>query len=336
MEGDQYAQRPKYHSQAQISIETINDKISMIDFELSGIKRLGALYLIKGDNKTCLVDSGTKESAKRIVKALNSAKLFPPDMIILTHSHWDHTQGAPTFCREAEKMGKKITVMASEKAISNLKDQSWNIVFDDKHKYENVTGVEPLKEGQIVDLGGIKLEIYDFSGHCDDDIALYDKKNKSIFLGDSLGYKFEHQLFFPPFMPPFWNKDGFYSAAEKLKKIEYEKIYLAHYGCLDGKEAKDFPDETVAAMETWWNVFVESDKKGKLEDLTYMREAIVREANIIMPEAEIAKASMRIMLSLIDTGRKIIGKKPIDVGVVQLEGFIGWLQKGYKGATQIT
>ena len=68
-------------------------------------------------------------------------------------------------------------------------------------------------------------------------------------------------------MPPFWNKDGFYSAAEKLKKIEYEKVYLAHYGCLDGNEAKDFPDETVAAMETWWNVFVESDKKGKLEDL---------------------------------------------------------------------
>ena len=57
---------------AQISIETINDHISMIDFELSGVKRIGALYLIKGDKKTCLVDSGTKESAKRIIKG------FPP------------------------------------------------------------------------------------------------------------------------------------------------------------------------------------------------------------------------------------------------------------------
>ena len=45
---------------AQISIETINDHISMIDFELSGVKRVGALYLIKGDKK-CLVDSGVKE-----------------------------------------------------------------------------------------------------------------------------------------------------------------------------------------------------------------------------------------------------------------------------------
>jgi len=318
---------------AQISIETVNDNISMIDFELSGIKRLGALYLIKGDKKSCLIDSGTKDSAKRIVTALKSAGVFPPDMIILTHSHWDHTQGAPFFCREAEKMGKTINVMASEKAISNLKDQSWNSVFDEKHTYENVTSVEPLKEGQIVDLGGIELEIIDFSGHCADDIALFDKTNKIIFLGDSLGYKFEHNLIFPPFMPPFWNREGFYSAAEKLKQIEYEKVYLAHFGCLEGQEAKDFPDETVAAMETWWNVFVESEKMGKLDDVSYLREAIVKEASIVMPELEISKASMRIMLSLIDTGRKIIGKKPIDVGAMQLEGFLTWLQKGYKGAT---
>ena len=63
--------------------------------------------------------------------------------------------------------------MASEKAISNLKDQSWNSIFDEKHKYENVADVEPLKEGQVIDLGGIGLEIKDFSGHCADDIALY-------------------------------------------------------------------------------------------------------------------------------------------------------------------
>ena len=87
-------------------------------------------------------------------------------------------------------------------------------------------------------------------------------------------------------------------------------------------------------METWWNVFVESEKKGKLDDVTYMREAIVKEASIVMPELEISKASMRIMLSLIDTGRKVFGKQPIDVGAVQLEGFLSWLVKGYKGSTQ--
>jgi len=54
---------------AQISIETVNDNISMIDFELSGIKRLGALYLIKGDEKSCLIDSGTKDDSTVISHA---------------------------------------------------------------------------------------------------------------------------------------------------------------------------------------------------------------------------------------------------------------------------
>jgi glyoxylase-like metal-dependent hydrolase (beta-lactamase superfamily II) len=317
----------------QLSIETINDNTSMIDMELFGVKRAGALYLIKGD-KTCILDSGTKKEAKGLIKALDSIEAFPPDMIIITHSHYDHSQGVPVFCREAEKRGKKITIMASEKAIPNLQDQSWNSVFDEKHKYENIMDVEPLKEGQIVDLGGLELEIFDFSGHCADDIALYDKKNKSVFLGDSLGYKFEHYLFFPPFMPPFWNKDGFYSAAEKVKRIDYENICLAHFGCLQGDEAKNFPNETVDVYETWWNIFVESEKKGKLDDVTYMRDTIITEVDIEMPEIEIGKASMRIMLSLINTGKKIFGKKPIDVGEVQLEGFINWLVKGYRGSTQ--
>jgi metal-dependent hydrolase (beta-lactamase superfamily II) len=231
----------------QLSIETINDNTSMIDMELFGVKRAGALYLIKGD-KTCILDSGTKKEAKGLIKALDSIEAFPPDMIIITHSHYDHSQGVPVFCREAEKRGKKITIMASEKAIPNLQDQSWNSVFDEKHKYEN--------------------------------------------------------------------------------------IFLAHFGCLQGEEAKNFPNETVDAYETWWNIFVESEKKGKLDDVTYMRETIITEVGIEMPEIEIGKASMRIMLSLINTGKKIFGKKPIDVGEVQLEGFINWLVKGYRGSTQ--
>jgi hypothetical protein len=65
-----------------------------------------------------------------------------------------------------------------------------------------------------------------------------------------------------------------------------------------------------------------------------MRDTIITEVDIEMPEIEIGKASMRIMLSLINTGKKIFGKKPIDVGEVQLEGFINWLVKGYRGSTQ--
>ncbi len=313
-----------------MSIETVNDNTVMIDFEMSGVKRIGVIYLISGEKK-CLIDSGTRESSKRVINALDSINAFPPDIIILTHSHWDHTQGVPVFCREAEKRGQRIAVMASDKAISNLKDQSWNRVFDEKLRYENIADVEPLKDGQRIGLGGLELEIIDFSGHCADDIAIYDTKNRSIFLGDSLGYKFEHRLLFPPFLPPFWNKEGFYRAAENLKKMDYKTVCLAHFGCLEGKEAREFPREAVTAMETWWNVFVESEKTGKLDDIRHIRKMIVQEAKIEMPDIEISRPSIKMMLLFINICRKLLGKTSIDPGMIQLERFIQWLSKGYVG-----
>lgn len=317
---------------ANENVVRINDNTMMIDYGLLDIKRVGAVYLVKA-GQTCLIDSGTPEGAVNIVQALDSIDAFPPDMLILTHSHWDHSQGTPILCKEAEKRGKKLRVLASENAIPNLQDQSWNRVFDEKHKYENILEVESLKDGQVLDLDGLELEIMDFAGHCADDIALYDKKNRTIFIGDSIGYKIENILTFPPFMPPFWDKDGFYAAVEKLKQTDYEKLCMAHFGCLQGEEAEKYPEEAVMTYETWWNVFVDAESQERLNDIAYVKESLLKELDITtLPDLEIKKASMRILLSTINFFRKAIGKKPIRVAEVQMEAIIGWLIKGYQGS----
>jgi len=311
------------------NIAEIDESTLLIDFELFGIKRAGAVYFIKA-NPSCLIDSGTRAEAKNIVEALDSIGYFPPDILILTHSHFDHAQGTPILCREAEKRNKKITVMASEKAVSNLKDQSWNKILDEKHTFENIAEVEPLKDGQTIDLAGLELKVIDFSGHCADDIAIYNENKKTVFVGDSVGYRIENALNFPPFMPPFWNPDGFKSAVEKLKDLECERICLAHFGCLQSEDARNFPDDTIKTCETWWNVFAEADKEGKLDDLKYLKETLMREAEIFIPDLELTKSSMILMLGIINGFRKIFRKKPIKVAEVQLETIIGWLTKGYR------
>jgi glyoxylase-like metal-dependent hydrolase (beta-lactamase superfamily II) len=317
------------------NITEIDESTFLIDIELFGIRRAGAVYFINA-NKSCLIDSGTRTEAKNIVKALDSMDSFPPDILILTHSHFDHSQGTPVLCREAEKRNKKITVMASEKAVSNLKDQSWNKVLDEKHKFENIPDVEPLKDGQTIDLAGHELKIIDFSGHCADDIAIYNERKKTVFVGDSVGYRVENMLNFPPFMPPFWNPDGFNSAVNKLKHLECEKICLAHFGCLKNEEARNFPDETIKTCETWWNVFVEADKQGKLDDAKYLKETLIKEAELVIPDLEVTKTSMLMILGIINRFRKIFGKAPIKVAEVQLETIIGWLTKGYRTYTSGT
>ena len=315
------------------NLERINDNTTMIDMEMLGLKRIGAVYLVQAGLK-CLIDSGTKKEAKNIVRALDSVGAFPPDILVLTHSHWDHTQGTPLLCREADKRGKKIKVMASEKAIPNLQDQSWNSVFDEKQKFENIKQAEPLKDGETIDLDGLELKIFDFAGHCADDIALYDQKNKVVFVADSIGYKVENVLSFPAFMPPFWDETGFYSALEKLKQIDYQKLCLAHFGCLKDDAAKKFPEEAAKTHKAWWNVFAEAESSGKLDDLDYMKQELFEKTNVILPDLEVSKASMRMVLSAINTAKKILGKKPIQVAEVQMEGVIDWLTKGYKASTK--
>ena len=316
-------------------IEQINEHVSMIDIGMFGIKRVGAVYLIKGA-KSCLVDSGTQKEARGLIRTLDSIGAFPPDIMVLTHSHWDHTQGTPALRREASKRGRQIRVMASEKAMANLTDQSWNRVFDAKHKFENIEGVEALKAGQVVDLEGVELEIIDFSGHCADDIAVYDRRHKTLIAGDALGYQVEKELMFPPFMPPFWNRNGFYAAVEKARELDCEKLCLNHFGCLEGDEIEKFLEASVQTYEDWWKIFSDADKNGRLDDAGYLKERILAEIGTELPDLEISKAPMRFMLSMINAAKKIRGREPIKVAEVQLEGIIGWLTEGYKGAVRNT
>lgn len=78
----------------------INDNTTLIDYGYEGVVRIGAVYLVEA-RKKCLIDSGSKEGASRIVKTLKELDAFPPDYVILTHSHYDHSQGIPVMRKKA-------------------------------------------------------------------------------------------------------------------------------------------------------------------------------------------------------------------------------------------
>ena len=76
------------------------------------------VYLLKSKNGgTCLIDGGTKDSAPLIYDKLKDFNAWPVDRIIITHSHWDHTQGVGFLREKAAETGHSIEIMASEKAL---------------------------------------------------------------------------------------------------------------------------------------------------------------------------------------------------------------------------
>jgi len=193
-----------------------------------------ALYVVENGGERMLIDTSTEAQAGHIVKKLKEFGTFPIHKILLTHSHWDHMQGVEELIKLMG--GAEVEVLASENAIDNLKDPKYmNDPFDVQAK--PVEKVTPLKERDIIDLNGLKLEVINVFGHTMDSIAIFDRKNKNFFAGDAIKQK-DFGNFQPLFMPPDYNELELLKTFQKLRnmKNDLNSLSLSHYGVWTDKD----------------------------------------------------------------------------------------------------
>jgi glyoxylase-like metal-dependent hydrolase (beta-lactamase superfamily II) len=174
-----------------------------------------------------------------------------------------------------------VAVLASPKAIPLLADPTYNNILGDG-PYESIQAVTPVSDGDMVDLGGIALEILEAAGHSVEHIAVMDQKNRNLLAGDAIGLKLGDDTFLPPFMPPSWDPDAFRSTIDKLKQTDYDSLCLAHYGCIYGGEAKSIPDDALRVTERWWQLF--TDNRQRLDDAEYLFELVMNEIGPRIPD----------------------------------------------------
>ncbi len=243
----------------------------LVDAHMVGVPQICAMYVVEGD-KTALIDSGTSQFAGKVIEQLKQFKKFPVDYMIITHEHWDHTQGAAPLL---DAMGEGVKVYASKKAKPMIEDPS-KIGYDfGMGEILPVKNVTPLEEGDVVDLGGgVELEVIAVPGHAPGHIALYDKANKNIFLGDSIGNKVDITTFIPSHNPPWFNKEQLYDTLEKLKKVKFDTACLGHYGCWDGSDAKNLLGDAKQVFENFWGFF--EANKDKIDDIEYLTNSLVQ------------------------------------------------------------
>lgn len=299
---------------------------SLIDIGEGGIWSKTGVYLIEGE-KRCLIDSGTKAEAPRIVRTLREMGAFPPDTIIVTHSHHDHAQGIPVLRDEAAKEHRSIEVLASREAIPLLADPSYQEVFG-PGPYASITDVAPLDEGDSVDLGSTTLRIFSTPGHIKDHIAILDEGTRNIFVGDAIGAKFGDRAFIPVFFAPFWDTEAFYASVDKLRQIDYDTLCLGHFGPVHGDEAKAILDEAVAAYEQWWRILEENE--DRLDETDYLLDEILEKTQFSLPRIETASPSFRIVLGLMTAWNKLIHGKSWSISKLFLPEAVGWLVEGYR------
>lgn len=236
-----------------------NENSYLIDGYLFGAPRSLALYVIENNGTRMLIDTSTPDSAERIINKLKEFNIYPIHKILLTHSHWDHTAGVSKLKELIKDVD--IEVLASENAIENLRmPAKMNDIFG--ATVEPINDAIPLKEGDMIDLKGLKLQVLNFFGHTMDSIALYDEKNRNIFTGDAIIDRSGYTYIQPTFMPPDFNESKLLKTFQKLRSMKemLNSITLAHFGVWTEEdfekildEMEEFHFKTKDLLIKWYN-----------------------------------------------------------------------------------
>jgi len=316
---------------------SINDDVFLIDAGWNQVIGLAATYLVKGE-KTCLIDGGTREGSKDLLKSLEALKVSFPDYIVLTHSHYDHTQGVPVIREAAQKAGRDIEVYAHESGIERLADQSFNKVFDEKTTYYNIPDVHPLKHGDELDLGGNQLKILDAPGHIPDHIVVLEENSQILFTGDAIGAQYLENYPLPTFMPPLFNKTDYFKTLNMVKNIEFHGIALGHYGFYAHEAATTLVREAIATAEMWSQLL--EQKTYQLADFNelfndILRETALNEEILRTADFEVKPFMLRTMMGVINSIRRVLGKHPLAVSDQMFPEFMKWTIKGYQESSSL-
>jgi glyoxylase-like metal-dependent hydrolase (beta-lactamase superfamily II) len=206
-----------------------NENSYLIDGMVLGLPKFLSLYVVENNGMRVMIDAGEALKARKIVKKLKEYDLYPIHKLVITHSHWDHAQGI-TKLQELIKESK-IEILASENAVDSLREPSKLNEFYE-FDMDPVENVSPLKEGDIIDVNGLELEIINLFGHTMDSIGIINRNTKNVFVGDAIIDKLDQDAFFVPTMPPEFNEKELLKTYDKLRTMrdELNSISLGHFG----------------------------------------------------------------------------------------------------------
>ncbi|MBE5781501.1 MAG: MBL fold metallo-hydrolase [Clostridiales bacterium] len=211
------------------TVTKLSDRVYKIT-EVNSIHR----YVLLGDEKALLVDTGYGfVDVTPLIREITDLPL----MVVNTHGHSDHSFGN-YFFKEAyihpddipsvwadHRPEKKIPIIEYRTRKNPTLPEEADLDAFLNRSMDHVKLI-PLNEGDVLDLGGVTLNVIHIPGHSKGSVALYSPELKIMFGGDSVN---SH---------PIWyvNSTGslpistFLRSLEKLKglNLEIEAIYPGH------------------------------------------------------------------------------------------------------------
>lgn len=219
-----------------MSLHQITDKISIIDAPFSGNKGVLGTYLIEGDRKA-IIDPGPTSQTVGVIDILRKKGVDELDAVLLSHIHLDHAGGSWKMAQEYPD----CYVYCHPKGLAHMVDPTRlkagaeRLFGEFVLEYGEITGVpaERMKEsqeGDVIDLGGITMEVLWTPGHSSHSQTYWEPDSKTVFVGDAGGRMIGKSGPVVPTSPPPHNPVKAVESIDRILALDPETLCIAHFG----------------------------------------------------------------------------------------------------------
>lgn len=154
----------------KISVKQLSEHVWLMDDN-----REATGYIVVGREKCMVIDTmNGSEDELAIVRGITDLPVF----VVNTHGHPDHVSGNQYF----------------EEAYLHPADMNLVKTFITPEAAEKIPPFKPVKEGDVFDLGGLHVEVYDLPGHTPGGILLLLVEDRILFTGDGINHWLWMQL----------------------------------------------------------------------------------------------------------------------------------------------
>ncbi|MBN1882274.1 MAG: MBL fold metallo-hydrolase [Deltaproteobacteria bacterium] len=211
-------------------------------------------FLLIGDTKRALIDAGTADLAPLYLDDLTRALGDDPrvDLILFTHSHFDHIGAAPFLLRRVTGLTccahpylfKVLTRDGARKTIERLSRKISKKAADAGGLQEadfNYGMIRPgitLSDDDVIDLGGISIRVVATPGHTGDSLSYFIEPTGEIFTGEAAGIIPGEELYVgPEFLSSYRD---YMNSLEKIKALHPTTIFTGHHTRVEQRDLDRF------------------------------------------------------------------------------------------------
>lgn len=216
------------------------------------------MYLVLGNERAALLDTGSGiGSLKACVEQLTDL----PVTVLLTHGHVDHAMGAGEF--EEVYMNRNDDYIYLQHSDIDFRKEGLSLLEPGVMATEadllptpDVNTLRDIKGGDIFDLGGIHVEVYDCPGHTKGSVVFLIPEERMLLLGDACN---EFTFMFDDYSTTIAEYE------QALKKLQteldgkYDTVLLSH------GDGKGFPDQIQGVLDVCQDI-----RCGNVDDIPFM------------------------------------------------------------------